>query len=193
MDAWTLFLAKEKQRAARRPLAYLGVGRVSAVASEELGRGCRRVGSGHIKDLLGEALGSCASAPGADFPHYASYADILELVCNILASIDLTFGLAGAAPTPGVVKQPLADGAAAALRKFSAPSMRAFALCLPAQLRVIEGAVQVLWAMLVDPGVPARCAVCDESRGIPSRLEDGMWTLHCPPCHALLLESLDSL
>ena len=66
----------------------------------------------------------------------------------------------------------------------------ALSLCLPLQIRGVESVVAVLWAMLQPANGNRRCVLCDDRAGLPARLEDGTWTLHCPSCHALCLESI---
>ena len=182
VDEWTIFMHQEKRRAGARRLAYLGVGGVSQGALEDLRRARQKLSRSNLKELLESVLQSCRHAPRCDERTFNKYGEYITELCDVLAWLDLTYGF----PT----SESTEDGATDE-QPFSShvPSLTAFAFCLPASLRVIEGVVSVLWKMLVAVDAQRLCGLCSEQPGLPTRLASGHWTSHCPACHALLVSA----
>ncbi len=192
VDAFLDLCKKEQERgsAVRRQLAYLGMGGVSRLDLEDAARW--NGGASCIESLMQSVLETCAAAPSNTQAGFGAYLTYMNRVSEVLSLLDMGYGEWPAIPTgpPTTLQGTEAPGIAAPPRSASTflPSMKALALRLPLPLRVVESVVAVLWAMLADGN--RRCMLCDDRAGLPARLADGAWTLHCPSCHAICLESL---
>ena len=188
VDAWHAFVGKEEKRGSpiHKKLAYLGLGGQNGLDVVELQQQWRSEKT-HLAALMTCVLRSCVLAPHSTAGSYDKYVIYLARISWILDLLDAAYGCQEVHLKRCAVDLPRVAAPRRSGSTF-APSMKAFALCLPQPLRSVESVVALLWEMLVDG--TRRCEVCEDRGGLPTRLTDGMWTLHCPLCHAIHLESL---